>query len=181
MNSMRNMPQIEDSNGFPCMDFEHFYQYGVDCYAWGLPPNLVRQAMTQACATWRARGRDVEMWQLRAFVHGTHGNRSTMPVPRFAPAGYEWPCPPDASWKLVVCCYPGGLAELDFLHDVSRRFWSEDNRFLELPYDLRRGQSPTPAWFKRMGFDVLDMTPTASIMVGARRSHLSPVRNKAHS
>lgn len=82
--------------------------------------------------------------------------------------------PPDASWELVVCVYPEGVFELDLLHPVSGRFWSEENGFFAAPTEdrhlLNRG------WFEYMGFDVLTMQPALQVKIaGPAYPHLKLV------
>lgn len=81
-----------------------------------------------------------------------------------------WPTPPDASWRLVVCFYPDGELDLDFVHHVSRRFWSEDNGFLPLPED--RVCHFNRSWYEKMGFDIMVMMPAAQVAVSAPNRHL---------
>ena len=42
---------------------------------------------------------------------------------------------------------------LDWVHPVSRRFWSEENEPLQLP--THAGELHGEEWFRRMGFDVM--------------------------
>jgi hypothetical protein len=58
---------------------------------------------------------------------------------------------------MIVCVYPNGDCELDFVHPVSRMFWSDGNGFLALPTDdfARMGQW----WFEEMGFEIMVMQP----------------------
>lgn len=82
--------------------------------------------------------------------------------------------PPDPSWELVVCTYPDGTCELDLVHPVSGRFWSEDNGFFELPTEKRTLMNPM--WFKSMGFDVMHMQPALQVRIGdPKRPHLKLV------
>lgn len=92
---------------------------------------------------------------------------------RHAEASYQWPFPPDPSWSLIVCVYPDGQCELDMVHEASRRFWSEDNGFIQLPSD-----SPylmNRRWFEQMGFDVVVMYAEMTVIEGRPKRLLNLV------
>ena len=155
------------------MAFEHFYQYGLDCFFWRLPKRMIRRASQRACQTW-AHGHGIAMWQIRAFIDGLQGPQSAgaMDATPYAPDTYSWPLPPDSSWTLVACVYPGGLIDLDIVHETSRRFWSEDNGFLEFPPD--EGRRLYRPWFERMGIDVIVMQPELTVSVRSVSNYLRP-------
>jgi hypothetical protein len=114
------------------------------------------------------------MWQVRAFVHGLSGRCEGGQRERNAPVGYEWPTPPDASWQLIVCFYPGGSFDLDLLHPVSCRFWSEHNGFFEVPTEDRSLLNRD--WFESMGFDVMTMQPAMQVDIDdSKTPHLRMV------
>lgn len=162
-----------DDLGFPTWEFEAFYQQGLSCFTWGLPKSLVRKAFRHLCASWKARALPLSMWQIRAFVYGTQGKCEAGYRERKAAPDYEWPLPPDPSWILVICAYPDGVCDLDFLHPVSGRFWSEDNGFLDLPsYDT---SCMGRWWFEDMGFEVMQMQPAMQVSIGSRKPHLKLV------
>ncbi|KSQ21718.1 hypothetical protein APB26_32575 [Pseudomonas aeruginosa] len=164
-----------DEIGMPNLDFEIFYQQGLTCHRWGLPRLYVRQALRSVIKSWRARfRRPVEFWQLRAFAYGLRGLCDGGTRPRRVSSDYQWPLPPDVSWDTVLCLYPDGKCDLDFVHPVSRVFWSEKNGFLELPsYDpLVMGGW----WFEAMGFEILRMQPGMIVRV---QEESRPARLKA--
>lgn len=154
---MNYLERATDEAGYPAMDFEAFYQQGISCFVWRLPKPLVRQAFKRVCADLQAKGNAVAMWQVRAFVYGLSGRYQGGTRKRMAPEGYQWPSPPDRSWETIVCVYPNGDCELDFVHPVSRMFWSDGNGFLALPTDdfARMGRW----WFEEMGFEIMVMQP----------------------
>nr|WP_280971288.1 hypothetical protein [Cupriavidus gilardii] len=149
-------------DGYPNLAFEAWYQRGLSCFLWKLPRPLARQAFSRLCEAWSEKGRSIEMWHVRAFIHGYAGGPPQCPS-RLVPDDYEWPTPCDASWKMVICAYPDGACEIDFVHSVSRRFWSEDNEFPALPSSGRSLLSRY--WFIEMGFDVIDFNPTMAVQV----------------
>jgi len=160
-----------DEDGYPSMGFEEFYQQGISCFEWGLPKPLVRQAFRHLCDVHKAKGGAVAMWQVRAFVYGLSGRYEGGLRSRKASAGYQWPAPPDASWELIVCIYPGGSFDLDLLHPVSCRFWSEDNGFFDVPTEDRSLMNCD--WFESMGFDVMTMQPAMQVQIaGSEPPHL---------
>lgn len=162
-----------DEIGMPNLDYEFFYQQGMSCYRWGLPRPYVRQALRAVCERYAKRYGPVAIWQLRAFAYGLRGLDDAGQRDRGCPAEYRWPLPPDVAWQTVVCVYPDGLCDLDFVHPVSRRFWSEGNGFLELPtYDrLKLGGW----WFEEMGFEVMRMQPAMRVKAETPKPHLKPV------
>lgn len=167
------LSHAEDEAGYPNMAFEHFYQYGLDCYLWRLPRPMIRRAFQRACYTWKSAN-GIVMWQVRAFVNGLRGfGPAGVDATPLVPATYSWPLPSDASWTLVACVYPDGFVDLDIVHEVSRRFWSEDNGFLELPPD--EGRRLTRRWFERMGVDVIVMRPDMAVDFALPKRHLHVV------
>lgn len=146
-----------DENGYPNMDFEIFYQQGLNCYAWRVPEHLIKQAFQHLCSRVKKKGLTVKMWQIRAFVYGCKGFCGGRQRERYAAADYQWPTAPDASWDLIVCHYPNGVCEIDFVHPVSRAFWSDENDFLRLPAD--DGRRLNCDWFEDMGFELMPMMP----------------------
>lgn len=170
---MNYLDRATDEDGYPSISFEVFYQQGISCFVWGLPKPLVRQAFRRVCADQKAQGNAVEMWQVRAFVYGLSGRFEGGQRERKAAAGYQWPTPPDASWELIVCIYPGSF-DLDLLHPVSCRFWSEDNGFFDVPTeDL---SLMNRYWFESMGFDVMTMQPAMQVQIAdSKPPHLKLV------
>jgi len=170
-----------DETGMPNMDYEMFYQQGISCYCWGLPTPYIRRALRAVCMRYAQRFGPIAFWQLRAFAYGLRGWNDGGQRQRFVHTDYRWPLPPDTAWEVVVCLYPDGMCDLDFVHPVSRRFWSEDNGFLELPsYDrsMLGGW-----WFEEMGFEVMQMQPAMQVRVteeSEKPSHLAIVRRKLH-
>lgn len=129
---MNYLERAADDAGYPNLDFEDMYQKGLACFQWGLPRPLVRQAFKYACAGWTERDRPILMWHVRAFVYGLSGRcdgEFESALRRRTTNGQS----PDPSWELVVCTYPDGTCELDLVHPVSGRFWSEDNGFSNSP------------------------------------------------
>lgn len=162
-----------DVGGYPALDFEQWYQQGMACYQAALPKPLRKQALRALAAKWAVAVGKPEIWHLRAFVYGTWGLDAQGRRSRVVATDYVWPEPPDAAWKLVVCCYPDGEFDLDFVHPISRRFWSEDNGFLALPEE--RPTRFNRLWFERMGFEVMAMMPVAQVGAANARSHLRVV------
>lgn len=153
----------EDDIGMPNLSYELFYQQGITCYRWRLPRPYVLQALRAVSARYKQRFGPISFWQLRAFAYGLRGVDGAGQRPRAVPAEYRWPLPPDAAWQVVVCLYPDGLCDLDFVHPVSRVFWSEENGFLDLPtYDpLTLGAW----WFEEMGFEIMRMQPAMQVQI----------------
>lgn len=170
---------------YPNMAFEEWYGQGLECYRWNLPRVLVRQAFKALVQNKRRHwGQSIEAWHVRAFVYGLRGGCDDRNVCR-AP-GYVWPLPEDPAWQFVVFQYLSGYAVLDWVHPVSRRFWSQDNPELGLP-PHRRGEMEGvdgQRWFLRMGFDlIVELPPSAAVQVdpASAPSHLSSVPNPASS
>lgn len=161
-----------DADGYPCMDFEDWYQQGKRCYWADLPKPLIKQALNALARKWAKANKPVSMWHIRAFVYGVAGGVDKQA--RWVRLGYKWPLPPDPSWNLVVCYYRDGTCDLDMAHPVSRRFWSEHNDFIELPEE--RTNRFTRVWYEEMGFEVMVMMPVARIEVGKPARHLSIAR-----
>lgn len=155
---------------YPRWEFEAFYQQGIACYLWELPRPLVKNAFRAVCERWIASGKSVEPWQIRAFIHGCTGDFSKRR--RLSPDGYAWPDPPDPSWQLVVCAYPDGTCDLDLVHGVSRRFYSEDNGFFDPP-TTNLGYI-NRSWYEEMGFQVFRMQPYLEVTTQrrSRKEHL---------
>lgn len=161
---------------YPNMAFEEWYQHGLECYAWNMPRTLARNAFRALVTKWHRRGKSVATWQIRAFVYGLRGGCDVTKVRR-AP-DFEWPLPSDPAWQLIAFVYLDGHTELDWLHPVSRRFWSEENTAFDLPRH-EPGEMCGGDWFRGMGFDVLsEWLPTATVSVAPpdRIPHLRPVR-----
>lgn len=154
------LARAADDDGCPVMAFEEWYQCGLECYTWNLPRSLVKRAFRRI-ALRQKWSKHVQMWNVRAFIYGWRGGYDDRNVCR-AP-DYVWPVPDDPSWQLVVFVYRDGQPVLDWLHPVSRRFWSEENDSFALPIleagELYRG------WFVEMGFDVLDEMPSSALAV----------------
>ncbi len=161
------LTKAEDDAGYPNLSFERFYQQGLMCHRWRLSRLLVRQAFRHLCAGYKG---PVALWQIKAFVYGSQGNCADGLQTPLAPEDYQWPSPPDRSWEMVVCVYPDGLCDLDFVHPVARVFWSEGNGFLKLPtYDTTlMGRW----WFEEAGFDILFMQDEMQVMIGSSEKHL---------
>jgi hypothetical protein len=164
----------EDDRGYPNVAIEEWYQQGIACHQAGLSAHLKKQAFYSLSRKWGASGKNVRLEHARAFLIGATGSDSTGTRAILVPSDYAWPSPPDVSWQFVVCAYPDGECDLDYLHPVSRAFWSEDNGFLDPPpgppgYFTRR-------WYKAMGFDVIDMYPSMQASVGPAVSHLVRVK-----
>lgn len=158
-----------DEAGYPNMDFEEWYQKGMACFRVRLPRELVLQAFRHIAKEWERRNKIVAMWHIRAFVYGLSGRDDRGQSERLVPEDFSWPIRPDSSWQWIVCAYPDGMCDVDMVHSVSRRFWSEDNGFIDLPrFDC--------SWFKNMGFTIMRMSPTIKVCEGETVSHLSLVK-----
>lgn len=158
-----------DEQGYPNMDFEEWYQQGMACYRVKLPRKLIRQALHHLAEDWKRRTKAIELWHIRAFVYGLSGRDDNGQRGRLVPDDFSWPSPPDSSWQWVVCVYPDGLCDVDLVHPVSRRFWSEDNGFIELP-ELDHW------WFENMGFTIMKMSPAMKVCEDQSDPHLSSVK-----
>jgi hypothetical protein len=154
-------------DGYPSYDFEVFYQQGLQCYRWSLPKIWRKQAFQHLSNSEKLKGRRVSLWQIRAFVYGALGFDHQGLRPQILFSEDQWVLPPDASWDTMICIYPGGFWEMDFAHRVSRRFWSEDNGFLDLPKPALEMLSPS--WFQEMGFMVMQMSPSMEVRLGPRK------------
>lgn len=160
---------------YPCLDFETWYQQGMRCHVAALPKCLRKQAMRAVAKRWTEAGGRVEMWHIRAFVYGSLGLDGQGRRPIKVSDTYRWPEPPDAAWALVVCSYRDGSVEMDFVHPVSRRFWSEHNGFLDQPEDKVRYFSRS--WYEEMGFEVMRMMPFAMMAPGMpKQRHLRVIQ-----
>lgn len=158
-----------DEAGYPNMEFEEWYQQGMACHRVNMPRVLVRQAFRHLAKGWMRRNKKIAMWHIRAFVYGLSGRDNRGQRERLVPEEFSWPAPPDASWQWVVCVYPGGFCDVDLVHPASRRFWSEDNGFIELPrLDCW--------WFEDMGFTIMEMSPEMKVREGETVRHLSLVK-----
>lgn len=163
-----------DEYGYPSMDYEIFYQQGVECYCWGLPRYLIKQAFKKVSTDWLARNKAIHTWQMKAFIDGTRGRSEIGQHEICVDSHYQWPKPIDASWGIVICAYPDGYCEMDMLHPVSRVFWSEENGFLEHPVSSTR--TLNRYWYERMGFDILYMHPDMEVVTDIAEPHLKIVR-----
>lgn len=181
MPGIHYLARAEADHGYPLMDFEDWYQHGMDCYYAQLPVALRRQALGALSKRWAASGKEVAFWMLRAFVYGARGLDSSGQRTPIVSQDYRWPTPPDAAWELVICCYPDGECDLDLVHPVSRRFWSEDNGFFDPPGEGKGARYFTRHWYVRMGFDVMNFHPDAVATVGPSTCHLSVVRKNSQS
>lgn len=157
------------------MEFEDWFQLGWKCFLARLTKPLRKQAFHAQLRRRQAEGRTVHWWQARAFIYAAAGRGCTGEgaEPRLS-SNFQWPTSPDPSWQLVVCCYPDGTCELDLVHQVSRRFWSEQHDFFEIPVDCVDPQSTffTRQWYRDMGFDVIDFDLELLAEVGNHRPHL---------
>lgn len=171
---MRFTDRAVDSQGYPVLAFEAFYQQGKACHLWGLPPLYIRQSLRAAVTAYTGRFGPIAYWQLRAFVYGLRGDYQGATQARRVPPDYRWPIPPDDAWIPVICVYPDGECDLDFTHPVSRKFWSEDNGFPALPPE--DGKRLNAQWFEEMGFTILRMQPAMQVTVAnANGQHLKQV------
>lgn len=174
MAKMHFLARAEIADGYPLMEFEDWYQQGLSCFYAQLPQSLRRQAMHALLKRWMEKGKKVSFWMLRTFAYGAAGRGfSGQHTPRVS-KDYRWPDPPDAAWELVVCCYPDGMCDLDIVHPVSRRFWTEDNDFFDPPGG-NGDRYFTRNWYEQMGFDVIVMHPETVVMEGSFTRHLSVV------
>lgn len=158
--------------GFPRLDFEFWYQRGVSCYQAGLPKSYRRRALDKAIADWEG---EVQYWMLRAFTYGAAGRDSVGIRSKILSPAFQWPQRPDPSWEVVVCHYPDGACELDMVHSVSRRFWSEIHGFFEMPEPQ---DFFNRSWFEMMGFNIITMNPGMLVDIGTTKSHLFIVRGR---
>lgn len=110
------------------------------------------QAFQHQAEVWRAAGRPVMLAQLRAFIEGWRGRRPAGQArvqQRWNLHGYEWPAE-IPGWSLVVCTYPDGPPEFDYVDLSESSFWTAENGFLDdLPLEA------TDDWLRQMGFEVL--------------------------
>lgn len=150
---------------YPNMAFEAYYQQGLECFKARLPRWLVRLSL----AALAARYPQVEMWQVRAFLWGLKGGVNPEEHAR-VPADARWP-EKLPGWDLVICRYPNGALDMDLVHPVSRRFWSEDNHFLPIPECTAIDQT----WLTRHGFEIMQMMPVAQLSFDRRPAHLTLV------
>lgn len=160
LNTMHYLSRANDANGYPAMDFEDWYQQGISCFNARLPKSLRKQALRAQVKRWTGDGKRVVFWMIRAFAYGAAGQDGCGPRIPWVSKDYRWPTTPDAAWQLVVCCYPNGDCDcdLDMVHPVSRKFWSEDNGFFDPPENGHSHFSRT--WDTKMGFDVITMDPS---------------------
>lgn len=150
---------------YPNMAFEAFYQQGLASFKARLPKWLVRQSF----AALVARHPKAAMWQVRAFLWGLKGGVNPEEHAR-VPADASWP-EKLPGWDLVICRYPDGELDIELVHPVSRRFWSEDNHFLPIPESKAIDQ----AWLKRHGFEIMQMMPVAALSYTKPSRHLKLV------
>lgn len=157
---------------------EDFYQQGMQCFRARLPRRLVRQALKAIATKTEGRGIPTTTRRLRCFAQGLAGLDAQGRRSLLVEEGFQWPEPPDASWKFVVLAFRDRGMEFDFVHPVSRRFYSEDC--------CDSDQLPAPpqpdvlraSWYGRMGFEVIHMTLETCGTSGARGKgyHLKLVR-----
>lgn len=159
-----------DRMGFPRLDFEFWYQRGMSCHEACLPKAYRRRAFRQAIADWTG---EIRYWMLRAFVYGASGRDAQGTRPTILPPIFQWPQPSEPCWQVVVCHYPDGTCELDMVHPVSRRFWSETNGFFEIAEPRSVFDR---SWYEMMGFDIIIMNPGMLADVGPLKPHLSVVK-----
>lgn len=175
MKLWRRVPQVLEGHlepdGYPSLAFETWYQQGMRCYQARLPRHLRKQAFRAVADLWTKVGGTIRRWHLQAFAYGAQGRDAQGRRCRRVPEGYCWPEAPGASWGLVVCSYPDGETDLDFVHPVSGRFWSEDNGFLPAPEP--RTDYFNRLWYEQMGFDLLNCSPNMRLGMSARAPHLS--------
>ena len=63
----------------------------------------------------------------------------------------------------MVCVYLDGMRDIDMVHPVSGRFWTEGHDFFEAPStDLALINRH---WYERLGFDILVKHPAMKVMV----------------
>ena len=86
---------------------------------------------------------------------------------------YVWPEVP-AGWELTFIFYPDGFLDMDLLHPVSGRFWSEDNEFLNIPVKCC-GQKITVGDLQRVGVPFMTTFGSAVVSDSIVKSHLSIV------
>lgn len=157
--------QHAELSEYPNMAFEAFYQHGLECFKARLPRWLVRQSF----AALVSRHPQVALWQVRAFLWGLKGGANPDEHTRVS-AHASWP-EKLPGWDLVICRYPNGELDIDLVHPVSRRFWSEDNHFLPVPEGLAIDQ----AWLTCHGFEIMPMMPVAQLSYDRRPAHLTLV------
>lgn len=112
---------------------EDFYQQGMQCFRARLPRRLVRQALKAIATKTEGRGIPTTTRRLRCFAQGLAGLDAQGRRSHLVEEGFLWPEPPDASWKFVVLAFHDRGMEFDFVHPISRRFYSEDCRDSDLP------------------------------------------------
>ena len=130
------LARAETADGYPSLDFDGWYQQGMACFYVQLPKSLRKHALHALVKRWITEGKAVSTWMIRAFAYGAKGRDAGGQRTPWVSSDYRWPTPPDAAWKLVVCCYPNGECDLDLLHPVSCKFWTEDNGFFAPTVDV---------------------------------------------
>ena len=156
---------------FEVMDYDAWNHIGAECFRARLPRSLVKQALRAQARRFTANGDVVTLWHLRAFVMGLRGHTPYGDVQQEHEDHCNWPQPPDPAWEIVVCCYLSQNCEIDLVHPVSRRFFSEAMSQAEAAQ-----VTATPyrrSWFRMMGFQIIDFDPDMLAAI----SHLPP---KAH-
>lgn len=88
---------------------------------------------------------------------------------------YKWPEVP-AGWQLEFIAYPDGTLEMDILHPVSGRFWSEDNDYLDLPVK-KDGIDLCPSDLQSKGIPFMTTSPTTTVVESEGRPHLRGLAN----
>ena len=160
---------------FPDLHLEEFYQQGVNCRIWCMPRPYVEKALRAVSYRAAHKFGPQKFKHLRAFVQGLRGVNSSVDCShtKLCPSDYAWPLPPNHAWSVVVCVYPDGYCEIDFIHPVSRKFWSEYNSDLSLP---ETKHILTAKWFRDMGVEVLRMQPEMTAIVSEyKKTHLTLV------
>lgn len=90
-------------------------------------------------------------------------------------SGYKWPEVP-SGWQLEFIAYPGGELDMDLLHPVSARFWSEDNDFLDMPI-MGDGHTISVADLKAAGVPFMTTFGTAAVSDAPKGPHLKAIEN----
>lgn len=158
---------VLDSEGMPNFDYGLWHSYGSSCRLARLNKHLRKLALQTLIKRHYPDGQGIEHWMLRAFADGASRPRKNGPAP-WTPEGFVWPTPPDAAWEVVACVYPDGV-EIDMVHPVSRRFWSEDNDHFQLPE-----KRFTRGFCERMGIPVILMSPDfVPAIAPKKKKHLS--------
>ncbi|MFA0809460.1 hypothetical protein [Microbulbifer epialgicus] len=89
---------------------------------------------------------------------------------------YQWPEIP-AGWQLEFILYPDGELDMDLLHLVSARFWSEDNGFLDMPV-MKSGKVITVTDLKAAGVPLMTTFGHTVVSDVPKKPHLATVEEK---